>query len=1228
MAYIKSYSNYVLKSKHQNVNGGAIYERDITTIGGLNQFAKGQIPIYKSSNFIITVNNETNSSRNFLNNKWEKNGSEEVWTLSNLIANNDVESDEKTLKIVLKQDYYRLQDFAYFGSCVELIRASIIDIVTRYPGELYVPRIEVGKDDSKNPIYEGIPVFYTSKDIKRNENGEPILDGNGKTQKDGDDGIVRLGGENWFLVDNPHNINIHTQNINESEVDDPLKYLCLSYEKYGLTSMPKVTEYACVTEYDVEADDEGKNIKRKSVISKGYRKLEENFKTDLVKYEISSLGVGSKVAEINIDGKVVGAFVGNDGNIIYLTNASIGTSILRPIDEVYNEFFDSLDNFQKILMNKDSNPKYTTLFEVISENSFGYVTELKTFTFPTTFGDYNLAVGDSAYNLYVDSLMKYAEFYDEYFTDNIWRSMTHEAIKNFDWTYTREYGIGEEEDYVFGGTRMQKTLRLIGREFDEIKTYIDALKNYQKIDYGKGNAIPDYFLTDAASLEGWDIENIYPYNNDIKQIQKLPKLGEDGKETNEELTIKPYSIDYICDNQKNGYFYLCEGEECSGKPSFKDASEYANKSEIYDRCIDGLRPKIKQYSSEKEYSIADINNHFMKILKLNSKAIFRKKGTIQGIESLLAIFGLKSKRWCDEYNKTFRQYKDEEDKKCFSGYTEDYDIKEYVAVVDSAITDEWVSDKGMNKIDWYNSTKTVSYDTEEYRNGIYYSYQGLPVRAYIGLNGNEEIIKNTGVTPTKLYQIDRLPLKNGKVIDINDLENDSENGAVRFLYPYFSPYKLIDGNPYYQMNGGWLKRKSKILNIKNEVLEETLQSKLYKETYRTIRNVNNVRDLINLPKQSLHDGDLCYVGDLSGEFALINGSICDIYTDEKGKYISTRIINNTAKVGNTLFASELTVSNRNSGVTRYIFSEYKDNTEIRIYINDSGTLIIYGKYYGINNISFFQNKEVTNIYQYSSNETATVNVDDSTETEEKDKNYFRLIHLDNKTEISGDGWNQLDNDSDIVKRLNTIVDNYKGNNPHTGHMNYDGGKEYISYFTQLFKYALDGNQFNERCYGNEFYSILENDIKNIGFSGLIDESEYDSCYYNIYQDGKIHYVGNELITTNSNNNENHKIVTFDTNIKKNSLQKVTLINAYKAYYDKFEEDIPDKIITEDILLKGNDISDQIINTKRIDINFFNEEKHEENDRLFMLKYFDNVIMNYLEQIIPSTLIVEVNYYEM
>ena len=592
MAFIKSYSNYVLKRKHQDINSGNIYERDITTIGGLNQFAKGQVPIYKSSNFIITVNNENKISRNHLNKGWEKNGSEDVWTLSNINASNDVESAEKTLKIVLKQDYYKLRDFAYFGSCVELIRASIIDIINRFPGELHVPNVNG----------QGIPVFYTSKDISKDENGN--------ITKEGDNGIVRLGddyGGNWVLVDNPHNINIHTININEDDVENKLKYLCLSRDKYNDVTSHTVTEYACVTEYNVETNDKGESIKRTSVFKKEYRQLTETIKKDLVKYEISKLGVGAKVADVTINDNIsIGAFVGNNGEIVYLTKSNLGQSILQPIEEVKNEFFDSLDNFQKILMNRDSNPKYTALFEVISENSFGYVTELKNFTFPTTFGGNNLATDNAAFNVYVNSLQKYAEFYDEYFCDNIWRSMTHESIKNFDWTYTREYGIGEEEEYVFGGTRMQKTLRLIGREFDEIKTYIDALKNYQKVNYGKGNAIPDYFLTDAVNQEGWNVENIYPYKkyndngkDNLKQVQFL-----------ENVTIKPYASfiekegekEYRVDPlQEYGYFYKCEGCEeknVTFKPSFITGTSTDTKQEIYDECLGVIRPRIKQYISE------------------------------------------------------------------------------------------------------------------------------------------------------------------------------------------------------------------------------------------------------------------------------------------------------------------------------------------------------------------------------------------------------------------------------------------------------------------------------------------------------------------------------------------------------------------------------------------------------------------------------------------------------
>ena len=888
--------------------------------------------------------------------------------------------------------------------------------------------------------------------------------------------------------------------MNEYEIENPLKYMCNDgFKNY---TDKNLTDSGCTWNVTVNdtCEEDGQLL----------------------------------LATILINGSTIYAYRGNNGEVIYLTNASAGTFITRPNTDKIEEFFNSLDNFQKILLNRETN--YTAIFEVMEENSFGYTTEMKSFTFPTTFGGYNLAVGDAAYNSYVSSLQKYATYYDEYFCDNLWRSMTHESIKNFDWTFTREYGVGEEEEYVYGGTRIQKTIRLFGREFDEIKTYIDALKNYQKVDYGKNNSLPDYFLTDTLSTEGWDVENIYPYKDDLKQINKL-------------TGITPYHESYVIGGYTNGYFYKCNDNCSPKKPSQIKAD--GTKSEMYDKCIGTIRPLIKQYINENEQSLLDVNNYFMRMLKLNSKSIFRKKGTIQGIESLLGVFGLKSKRWVDAYKETSRQY----DRK----YEADYEIIEYVTAT-NYLEDPWSGSVKMNQYDWYNWTKTVPYDTADYRNGIYYSYQGLPVRSYINEGG-------------KYYQTSRLPVDgNGEPISI---ENKN-----RYLFPYFSPYKIIDGNPYYQMNGGWLNRKPKTFTYKNEVVKRDndngITVNLFKETYRNIRYVDKLRDLINLPKTLLRKNDLCYVRDLSNQtYVIVDGVIYDIFHDEKGDYIKTYMINNSCSVGSKLFALELTVSDPSTvnKLMKYTFSEYAENSEIRIYIVD-GLIKVFGKYYSSNNIMFFKDGRFLNKF----NETIDTNVIVT--------NLFKLNHVDYKTEVgNGRGWEQLQDIDPIYKRVETVVDKFKGNNPHTGHMTYDGGQEYISYFTQLFKYALDGNQFNERCYGDDFFLELEN-IKDVGFEELNNDS-FEYCYPE-YIDTKIHYLGN----------------SFDKNGNKTIYNSTILKSEHK--------NVPTNSIT-------TDISDHIVNIKRVDINFFN------NDKDYNVKYFDNVIMNYLEQILPSTLIINVNY---
>ena len=91
--YVKSYSNYVLKTKHQETNDGIIYERDITTIGGRDHFSAGQVPLYRSGNFIITINNDDTSHKKSSTQGWESNLSGDTWTLDIL---SQYKKDEKS----------------------------------------------------------------------------------------------------------------------------------------------------------------------------------------------------------------------------------------------------------------------------------------------------------------------------------------------------------------------------------------------------------------------------------------------------------------------------------------------------------------------------------------------------------------------------------------------------------------------------------------------------------------------------------------------------------------------------------------------------------------------------------------------------------------------------------------------------------------------------------------------------------------------------------------------------------------------------------------------------------------------------------------------------------------------------------------------------------------------------------------------------------------------------
>lgn len=1079
MALVKSHSNYVLKSRHQDVSDGTIYERDITTIGGVNQFAKGMTPIYRSNNFIITVRNDKGSTNTYGNSKWEKNGdSGNTWTLENLSGLTSSDESSDSTKIVLKQDYYDFCDFAYYGSLSELFRASITDILSRFPGELY--------GTSHN-------TYYTSAITV---DGESIEDS------------AIIGSEDVYELDNPFGIDIHSTNV-PSDADSKKYFANGGYKNYELI------------------DD--KNPDNHEDIMSWVSNITNN-----------NACVGEKFGEIVINDKyTIYAYIGENFKVTYMfdKNSLEGVHI-RPLSCFLDDFYNGCDNFEKLLMNRKSTPLYKATFSVLKEGDYGMYREFETFVFPTTYGGYNIDANDYGFTDYTARLSEIGEFYDNRVTDNIYRAMTHEAIKNFDWTYTREYTSGDEEEYVIGGQKMQKALRVIGREFDEIKSYIDNLKNSNRLSYDERGNMPDYFLKDTLNDDGWDVKLVYPYDGGADSNGKCSFSI-----SPQDNVVHPYSSDNMkLEFDKEGFFMYKDDEEKGTKaPCEYEGTDYnfvsaKGKGSTWYRCT--IRNRIKPYSSLKEYSYHDVSNSFLRRLRLNSRQIWRNKGTLEGVEMILGMFGMKSERFCDLANGENR---------CL-GLKPDYKIEEFSWKTEP-IEDKWDCLHNMYRIDWINSTKNIIYDyrgTSNYSNASsdYISYQGLPI----------------------VYRDD----KDGK----------------RWLYPNFNKGEKYDGDPYFQMMGGW---EDKTLdgthfqfNEDSSMVVSSTTKPMHKETVKSIRSVMSLSELLATPSDDVASGNITYVTNVDKNVMIIDDTVYKIYTDSDGKrFVKFLKEGDSVKVTNSkYFSDDLTVFDSDFNDKTYDIYNSQSGLIIRAYIKADGSFKCFSNNDGAAAIQSFMimgdsQDGYSNYFILDDNQFSHM--------------MARKYEMTDGTSTISEGWRRLKYSDDDYKRISTITNYFGGNNPHNGNMVYDNGYEYFSYFKELFKYACDNYLFDERCFDNVDASI-DDEIKDIGFSSLTS-SNYSN---GLTSDGKVHYFGNYVMSGTSEE------VPYDT------MDKMDCSAKTKNMYG-----LTDKV------------TNQIMNTKRMCITFYLDKF--KGNKWNQVKYLDDIIMSYLTQMIPSTTILSIKY---
>lgn len=172
--------------------------------------------------------------------------------------------------------------------------------------------------------------------------------------------------------------------------------------------------------------------------------------------------------------------------------------VIRPNDTEVNKSYSMyFDEVEKYLLNRDVSPIYTATFKVPRESDDGTFSIASNRISWPLYGKWNLDILTSRFQNYLTQLNDVSQEFDGYKTNIISRFMITGSLKEFDTS----------------DQKVEKTLQIYGRSFDESKKFIDALAYMNSVNYNTGNDIPSQLLRNLSQTLGWET-NISPISND------------------------------------------------------------------------------------------------------------------------------------------------------------------------------------------------------------------------------------------------------------------------------------------------------------------------------------------------------------------------------------------------------------------------------------------------------------------------------------------------------------------------------------------------------------------------------------------------------------------------------------------------------------------------------------------------------------------------------------------
>ncbi len=162
--------------------------------------------------------------------------------------------------------------------------------------------------------------------------------------------------------------------------------------------------------------------------------------------------------------------------------------LIRPNNGITEEFFNNLDEFESLLLNREGSPKYTATFKVPRDSFDQTKTEIISAyaTWPVTRDNWNIQIVGIDYNNYIYTLSSLADEIDDYKSNLVVRFLAAPQLFEFD-----------TEDQ-----KAESIFQLYGQNFDRVKKYIDNIAYMRNVSYDSINNVPDLLLKNLSQTLG------------------------------------------------------------------------------------------------------------------------------------------------------------------------------------------------------------------------------------------------------------------------------------------------------------------------------------------------------------------------------------------------------------------------------------------------------------------------------------------------------------------------------------------------------------------------------------------------------------------------------------------------------------------------------------------------------------------------------------------------------